>query len=1005
MHTILRARLLASSTLCGVAALALAGQAMAQEESTQVGELVVTGSRIPQPNLTSVSPVTAVTNEQIKLEGTTRVEDLLNALPQTFAGQTSEISNGATGIATVNLRGLGSARTLVLIDGRRVAPGDPRTPFADLNFIPAALVDRVDVVTGGASAVYGADAVAGVVNFIMLKNFEGVRLEAQVSGYQHHNDNARAQEINRARNFALPQENVWDGAGVDLTGIIGINSPDGRGNATVYATYRHVDAVTQDNRDYSNCAFNNSTPTGDFFICGGSGTSAPARLWTFNRDLAQIGDVIVGGDTPGTVRDRTGLDVFNFAPYNYYQRPDERYTFGAFAHYEINKAADVYTQLMFMDDRTRAVIAPSGVFGQTVFIPCNSPLLSPEQIARVCTAGGWGPDESAPTVVFRRNVEGGGRTDDVRHTDYRIVAGVRGELGRGWNYDLYGQYGAVVFQRVYTNDFSLSRAALALDVVTDPNTGQPVCRSALDPTTPITLQGCVPYDIFGPDGPSQAALNYLQTPGFSNGLNTESIVSGQLTGNLGEYGIKSPMASDGVGVALGAEYRRETLDFNTDIAFQTGDLAGGGGPTPSTDGAFDVMEAFAEVRIPLVQDVSFFHDLSFEGGYRYSDYSTGINTSTYKLALNWAPVPDIRFRGSYNRAVRAPNVVELFAPQAIGLALSADPCANLPGQSPTWTQAQCANTGVTAAQYGNISANSANQYNALLGGNPNLEPETADTYSVGFVFTPTFFRGFSFSADYFDITVEDLILPLSPDLVLQSCAFTGNPEFCNLVQRAPNTASLWIGNGFVVGTNVNIGFIKTSGVDFEGTWRLPLADWGMGSVGGLDVSFQGTWLRSLEIDPGIPVTDPADPESILATSFDCAGLYGIVALCGTPNPEWRHRLRVSWTTPLDGVGVSLQWRYYGSVNYEGTSSNPYLAGPTFAADETIDAQNYFDISASWRVRDNYTLRFGINNVFDKEPPLIGGTTAGTTALYNGNTYPGVYDALGRYLFMSITADF
>ena len=983
--------------ICGVAALAIGGQAMAQEaDSTEVGELVVTGSRIPQPNLTSVSPVTAVSNETIKLEGTTRVEDLLNALPMTFAGQTSEISNGSTGTATVNLRGLGSARTLVLIDGRRVVPGDPTFPFPDLNFIPASLVDRVDVVTGGASAVYGADAVSGVVNFIMLKNFEGVRLEAQVSGYQHRNDNSEAQALNRARGYPLPQENVWDGAGIDLTGIIGINSADGRGNATVYATYRHVDAVTQDKRDYSNCSFNN-TGTGAF-TCGGSGTGFPTRFFSFDT-----GEDLMFEN--GGVRPRVpATDVFNFAPYNYYQRPDERYTFGAFAHYEINKAADVYTQLMFMDDRTVAVIAPSGIFGATVSLACNNPLLSASQIDRICTQAGLGPDDAATGLILRRNVEGGGRTSDLRHTDYRIVGGVRGDLGRGWNYDVYGQYGAVVYQTVYTNDFSLSRAALALDIIPHPVTGAPICRSSLDPTTPVTLLGCVPYDIFGAAGPSQAALSYLQTPGFANGLNTELIVSFQLTGNLGEYGLKSPMANDGIGIALGAEYRRETLDFNNDIAFQTNDLAGQGGATPDTNGAFDVMEAFGEIRIPLVQDTPFFHDLTFEGGYRYSDYSTGINTSTYKLALNWAPVEDIRFRGSYNRAVRAPNIVELFAPQAVGLALSDDVCA---GPNPLartgFTLEQCVNTGLTPAQYGNVLINPANQYNALLGGNPNLDPETADTYSVGFVFTPTFFRGFSFSADYFDITVEDTILPLSPDLVLQNCAISGDPTLCGLVVRAPGSGSLWFGPSFVRGTNVNIGFLKTSGVDFEANWRVPLTDWGMESIGGLDLSFQGTWLRTLETDPGIPALDANS--NIVATSFDCAGFFGTPSTCGTPNPEWRHRLRVTWTTPLDGFGISVSWRYYGAVDNEGHSTNPYLQGPLFPEDESISAQSYFDLSATWRVKDNYTLRMGVNNIFDKEPPLIGASTAGSTALYNGNTYPGVYDALGRYLFMSITADF
>jgi outer membrane receptor protein involved in Fe transport len=632
-------------------------------------------------------------------------------------------------------------------------------------------------------------------------------------------------------------------------------------------------------------------------------------------------------------------------------------------------------------------------------MPCNSPLLSPEQVARICTANGYGPDDVANTVILRRNVEGGGRSDDLRHTDYRIVAGVRGDLGRGWNYDVYGQYGAVVFSQVYRNDFSLSRAALALDVVPDAN-GNPVCRSSLDPATPITVQGCVPYDIFGPDGPSQAALNYLQTPGFSSGLNTESIVSFQLTGNLGEYGIKSPIANDGVGVALGAEYRRETLDFNVDIAFASGDLAGQGGPTPATEGAFDVMEAFGEIRIPVVQDTPFFHDLSFEGGYRYSDYSTGISTSTYKLALNWAPTPDIRFRGSYNRAVRAPNIVELFAPQAIGLGLNHDPCAG-PVEDLEFTEAQCANTGVLPGQYGNITANPAAQYNALLGGNPDLEPEVADTYSVGFVFTPTFFRGFSFSADYFNIRVENAINLLDPDIVIDNCAISGDAALCALINRAPS-GSLFVGGGFVTGTNINIGFIKTSGVDFEANWRVPLTDWGMESIGGLDLAFQGTWLQTLETDPGIPSLD--NDGNIVATSFDCVGFFGSSG-CNTPNPEWRHRLRVSWTTPLDGLGISLSWRYYGAVSNGLTSDDPYFGGVADPEDAELAAQNYFDLSASWRIKDNYTLRFGVNNIFDRDPPLISQDTAGTDVRANGNTYPGVYDALGRYLFMSITADF
>jgi iron complex outermembrane recepter protein len=986
--------------ICSAALLGLAQAANAQEESTEVQELVVTGSRIPQPNLTSVSPVTAVTNETIKVEGTTRVEDLLNALPQAFAGMGSEVSNGASGIATVNLRGLGAVRTLVLIDGRRVVPGDPSSPLTDLNFIPASLVDRIDVVTGGASAVYGADAVAGVVNFIMMKNFEGVRLEAQVSGYHHKNDNDTIQGLVRGRNYALPNENVWDGAGIDLTAMIGVNSPDGRGNATVYATYRHTDPITQDKRDYSACSLNNSDAAPAGYLCGGSGTTAPTHIQS--NDLFNAGlpfDLIVGGN--GFRPYNSATDAFNFAPYNFYQRVDERFTFGAFAHYEINKAADVYTQLMFMDDRTRSVVAPSGVFGQTIAVPCSSPLLSPNQIATICTAAGLGPDDAASLVTYRRNIEGGGREDDLRHTDYRMVWGIRGDLGKGWNYDVYGQYSTVVFSEVFRNDLSVARVSAALDVVRDPTTGQPVCRNSLNPNTPVTLAGCVPYDIFGPTGPSAAALAYVSVPGFSNGQTNEQVLSAQLTGDLGQYGIKSPMANDGVGIALGAEYRRESSEFFNDLEFSTGDLAGQGGPQVDVSGAFDVMEIFGELRIPIVQDVTFFKDLSFEGGYRYSDYSLAGTTSTYKLALNWAPVEDIRLRAGYNRAVRAPNIVELFTPQAIGNGLADDPCS---GPTPVFTQAQCANTGVSASQYGRVPQNTANQYSALFGGNPNLSPETADSYTVGFVLTPTFLSGFSLSVDYFDIKVKDTISALNPSLILTNCAITADPTLCGLVRRAPTNGSLFTGGGNVEATNVNIGYLKTSGVDFEANYRLPLANWGMEGIGGIALAFTGTWLDKLETDPGLAAL--GDNSEVLATSFDCAGLYG-PNFCGTPNPEWRHRLRVTWTTPVDGLSLSVNWRYFGAVQSENAGSdNPYFdLTPIYNVDKKIPAQNYFDATVTWRVKENYTLRVGVNNLFDRDPPIIGSQSGGASAFFNGNTFPVVYDALGRFLFMGITADF
>jgi outer membrane receptor protein involved in Fe transport len=961
----------------------------------EVEGLIVTGTRLPDPNLTSMRPVAAVSNNEIRLQGATRIEDVLNGLPQAFGGQGSEVSNGATGIATVDLRALGPARTLVLIDGRRMAPGDPTLPVTDLNFIPAQLVDRIDVVTGGASAVYGADAVAGVVNFIMLKNFEGVRLDAQYSVYQHHNRSPLG-DLVRARGYDIPEEHVMDGAVTDLTAVIGIGSGDARANATFYATWRKTDSVLLDKRDFASCPLQ-ELPTSNGFVCSGSNTTNPALILSNDRLFAGLPyDLVVSGggfrpfDSP--------TDTFNFAPYNYFQRPDERYTFGGFAHYELSRAADVYTQLMFMDDDTKAAIAPSGIFGQTFNLPCSSPLLSPSQAATLCTEAGLGAAESANLLIFRRNVEGGSRQDDLRHTGYRIVGGVRGDIGSSWSYDVYGQHSEVAFEEAFRNDFSLSRIALALDAVRDPATGEIVCRSALDPRTPVTLRGCVPYDIFSPAGPSQAALAYLQTPGFARGFTTEQVVSGQVTGQLGDYGVRSPWSNDGVEVAAGAEYRREELRIDYGVAFLTGDMAGQGGPQTDVNGAFDLLDVFGELRVPLAEERPWLNGLWLEAGYRHSGSSALGQSDAWKLTLDWKPGKDLRIRAGYNRSVRAPNILELFTPTSITQGLANDPCA---GPTPILGLAECANTGVSAAQYGRVPQNAFGFYDSLVGGNPELAPETADSFALGFVVTPARFAGFSLSLDYFDIRVDGAIARLTGDFILNSCARTGDPGFCRQVHRDVRNGSLFTGDGFVEDRVVNIASLRTTGLDLEANYRPPLASWGLDNVGALDLSLIGSWLGSLETAPGLPA--PTDPN---VTSYDCAGLYGS-SVCGPPNPRWRHRLRATWSTPADGLSVSLAWRHFGGATSENIGSdNPFFdSTPQPPATARLPAQNYIDVSATWRFRDSYTVRAGVNNLFDLDPPIVGSLLGGADPRFNGNTYPVVYQALGRFIFLGLTADF
>ena len=1028
-----RERLLASTMIGGALALALgAAPAFAQDlpppasanptgpveaaddqnptdatgDETEVGEVIVTGTRIPQPNLTSVSPVTVLGAQEVQLTGATRVEDLVNQLPQAFAAQGSNISNGASGTATVNLRGLGSTRTLVLVDGRRIGPGDPGSPATDLNFIPSSLISRIEVITGGASSVYGSDAVAGVVNFIMQRNFEGIRVDAQYGLYQHDNDSEVQGSLTQAaaratdpRQFAFPSGSVRDGESTEVTLVIGANSADGRGNVSAYAGYRHVEPVLQGNRDYSSCTLNSgpnfNQTLGALGGCGGSGTAANARVGSFIVDSAGPGN---------TFRPRVpSTDVFNFGPTNYYQRPDDRYVLGAFAHYELNPMADVYADLMFMDDRSTAQIAPGGIFAGNFNINCDNAFLSAQQrgLLRATAATGGGtclanPNGTFRGIVARRNVEGGGRQTNLRHTAYRGVIGVRGDLNEAFNYDAYASYYTVTAPTSQTAFFQTTRIQNSL-IVRRNAAGVPVCQSVLDGTD----LGCVPYNIFNLGGVTQDALDYLQVASFTTGNIAERVVSGSVAGDLGSYGFRSPWATDGIGIALGAEYRRTSLDFQADFVARAGLLNGAGGASPSVNGSFDVYELFAETRIPLLQDLPFARLVQLELGYRFSDYSTAGDTDTYKVAGDWEPIDGLRFRAGYNRAVRAPGITDLFSPQNVVLGGSNDPCAGLTAGNPL-VQTCATAFNLTTAQVLRIEANPAPQYNALTGGNPDLAPEIADTYTVGVVYRPSFVPNLTIAVDYFDIEVEGFIGGVPADVTLNRCLGVGsggqiNRAFCNLIRRDADGSLFLSPEGFTIATSQNTGSLSTTGVDVEANYRLNLdfmqGMFGDRDPGGIAFNYVATFLQSLETE-----TLPGDD------AYDCAGLYGNV--CGTPNPEYRHKLRATWDTPFYGIGLSLQWRYFASVDLDATDDHPELnnTGLQFPTDNQIDSQSFFDLSASFRFRDNFSFRAGVNNIFDRDPPIIGGFNL-PVGVGSGNTFPQVYDALGRFLFVRATADF
>ena len=961
------------SALAGTSALPVFAQ------DTEIEQIVVTGSRIKMANIEGTSPVTQVTSADIATQGVTRVEDLINQLPQAFAAQNANVSNGSSGTATVSLRGLGSNRTLVLIDGRRMPYGTPSDPAADLNQIPAAMVERVEILTGGASAVYGSDAIGGVVNFIMKKDFEGVQFDAQYGFYQHENnfggdgavkltDVIAGRAKTNPSQFRKPGNVVTDGGGTEFNVIMGVNTEDGRGNITAYAGVRDNDEVLQRDRDYSGCSLSATRDSDLSHRCGGSATSYPGYFYTAGSAFT------VDSTTGNTFRPfSAGTDLYNFGPSNHYQRPDRRYSLGAMGHYELTEHADVYTQLMFTDYSSIAQIAPGGNFFNSNSVNCANPFLSAQQVGVLgCTAADVAANNSATLYVARRNVEGGGRQQAFENSSFRSLLGVRGAITDTWDYDASVQYSKVKADQRTLNYFKIDNIQRSLNVVADPTTGAPVCMSALDGTDPA----CVPYNIFQIGGVTQGALDYLQVPGLQQGTIDQTIYQGIITGDLANIGVKSPWASQGVQVAFGAEYRKDTLENNTDDLLSSAQLSGTGGATIGISGETSVTDLFTEIRVPIAEGLTGVDSLSIDGAYRYSDYDS-LTTDTYKVGMDWAPIRDIKFRGSYQKAVRAANVVELFTAQGFNLFdLPGDPCgADLAGGANAASDAACLATGVPAAQLRSASLDSpAGQYNFLQGGNPDLVPEESETVTFGIILQPRFLPKLTMSVDYFNIEITDTISTFGSANTLDACYFQSDADSCARINRDGN-GNLWRASGFVQNLNINIGSLETTGYDLN----LNYSGVEIGSFGSLNFNLTGTYLDELITVPG-PGVD----------AYDCAGLYS--SSCGTPNPQWRHHARLGWVTPW-AVDLSLTWRYFDGVEeFDGSPKQ---------IDYKLDAANYFDLAANWAITDKFSVLVGVNNVLDSDPPIT--SAVGTTG--NGNTFPQTYDALGRWIFIRAQVGF
>ncbi len=959
--------------------------------------ILVTGSRLNvNPNLEGANPVLSVTDEQITQQGTVRIEDLVNQLPQVFAAQAGEVSNAATGTAQLNLRGLGAVRTLVLVDGRRLPYGSSVSSPSNVDLIPTQLIERIDILTGGASAVYGSDAVGGVANFVLKRDFEGVELDIQGGFQQTGNNSDFFAGVLNAADQVVPGSTT-DGAEYSFTGILGANTGDGRGNVTLFANYERREAVTQNNRIFSACTIGESSnPVTSF---GGAGCVGSGNFRLFGSADSTVvdaaGDPVqnVFQQADGTIVPFIGgpAQTYNFGQRNFFQRPSERFTIYAKGHYEITDNIELFADVSYTDVISDAQIAETASFGTFAYsINCDNPFIQGTPgIALTDVFGCSAADIAAGTDVTgitasHRNIEGGPRNSRLENSAFRIVGGLRGDFGEGvWSWEAFGQYSETSDTSISTNDFIIANLQQAFFAVDD-GAGNVVCR---DPSG-----GCVPYNPFQRNADGTTAItpdqtDFIQGVGIVVGQTTQLVAGANLQADLGEYGFSSPFSDDGVGFLVGVEYREDTLDSIPDEISQVpgGGFTGVGGATLPVAGNVDVYELYSELQIPLVTDRPFFRELTLSGQYRYSDYTAngngvtnGFSTDAFGIQGVWAPVEDIKFRAQFQRAVRAPNVIELFTGQDTGLpnlnsaGVNAngvqlfDPCAS---NAPIASLAACENTGVTAAQFGTILDVISGQTQSITGGNPDLVPESSDTWTFGVVIEPSFVPGLSVSLDYFDITVDDYISAgIGAQVILDNCLATGDPTFCDLLQRGPSgTLAAAPGVGFQA-TNLNIATVNTAGFDAQVRYSTDI-----GNLGSLRFDYAATLLDENNFIP-FPGGDPIECKGVVDNG------------CIQPvNPEYRHRVTATWASNFD-LDLSLTWRYFSATDDEPVAANPEI-------DEALPSISYIDLSAVWQVNDTIALRAGVLNLLDEIPPV---STSSGPPLGNGNTFPTIYDTARQF---------
>ena len=985
----------------------------APQAAEQEDVIVVTGSRIARDVTDASTPIAVIPAEEIKLSGAMTVDEVLNEQPMfvsaTNGGSTANTvpAGSAAGAAYVNLRGFGPTRSLTLVNGRRFAIFGPEQ-VTDLNTIPTALIKRTEVVTGGSSAVYGSDAITGVINFIMKDDFEGVEV-----GGQYSTDSSTSTPTFSA----------------DLT--LGGNFGEGKGNAVVSLNYYKREGFTRTERgDWAELPYGEACVTADTwsdtligtangsnaancaasggkmgFVFSGSGdipnsrdTLTPAQIGGANiatllpnaglTGLGANGFTFNDSGAPGSQRlVNRPADDFNLIRENYLQVPQERWMLNAFTHYDFTEKATGYMEFHFSNNRVDQQLTQSNING-SMLINTNNPYLDANMRALLVqldanetgttnlvqgsiTQTTTPNDGLAILGIGRRFVELPKRHNIDDHNVWRVATGLKGDLGSvsdkflsNLNYDVYYSFARSEDSSRQEGAVSRSRYAQSL----------------------LSVGGAPPVsNVFG-QNLSEAAVNAIKI-NSTNVTNAEQqVAAATITGDLFQ------MPAGAAGFSFGLEWRKAEAEYIPDQYLRTGDVVGFNPGLP-TGGDVTSKEYFAEVRVPIIADVPVFENVTLNGGFRSSDYDLdGVGrVSTYFYGVDWRLHESVKLRAQFQRAIRAPNIGDLYGGLQLNFQTLTDPCSDR-GAAATRTpelQALCVATGVPSASVFTAGVQPDAIIPVRTGGNVDLQEETSDTKTIGIVFTPSFVEGLAVTLDYFDISLDDAIAQLGGGAqnTLNLCYFTvrdAASNFCQAVNRDPNTGGIRVPYSLDV-LQANIGALETSGYDLQARYGFDMG-WGIEGASRLDINTAWTYTDEFTVTP---------MQAVPTNKNECVGAYG--STCGEPIPEFKGVTRFTLTTgPL---GVSLRHRYVDAV-----TSDRYLVPvrqglppPNLLAmsNPKLDVKNYLDLSFTYDFGDRAEIFAGINNVTDEDPPVVAGFGG------YGNTFPATYDYAGMTFFLGV----